>query len=214
MMSMTQHYENLILDWADKREILKSSTAKHQLAKLLEEYGELVSGYLKGDVAKVKDSIGDCVVVAVIMQGLTDRNAKLFDNFINPANCEKSKMRLEDAVIAPAEHLGRCATFVHGDNPLVRNNLWTDLRQMVRILCNIAYHYETTLDECLRLAYDEIKDRKGIMRDGVFVKVSDLEAQLAELDKRLSEEDFPNAEDSELKRQADELADLIVRANK
>ena len=52
------------------------------------------------------------------------------------------------------------------------------------------------------------------MRDGVFVKVSDLEAQLAELDKRLSEEDFPSAEDSELKRQADELADLIVRAKK
>lgn len=33
--------------------------------------------------------------------------------------------------------------------------------------CNVAF------DECLRMAWDEIKDRKGMMVDGVFVKYED-----------------------------------------
>lgn len=33
-----------------------------------------------------------------------------------------------------------------------------------------------TLEECLQCAYDEIKDRKGKMINGVFVKESDLNA--------------------------------------
>lgn len=31
-----------------------------------------------------------------------------------------------------------------------------------------------TIEECIEIAYDEIKDRKGRMIDGVFVKESDL----------------------------------------
>lgn len=210
-----ERYEDLILDWAGKREILKGSTAKHQLAKLLEEYGELVSGYLKGDINKVKDSVGDCIVVAVILQALTDKETKLFDTFVAPPSEGKNKTAIESAIILPAEHLGRCATFVHSNNAFARNGLWMNLRQMVRIFVDIAHHYRTSIDDCVRLAYGEIKDRKGVMRDGVFVKVADLEAQLADLDKQLAEsETFPNNEHSELKQRADELADLIVRANK
>ena|SRR5690606_5569051 len=38
------------------------------------------------------------------------------------------------------------------------------------VLAIIAKQYGTTLDACLELAYNEIKDRKGKMVDGVFVK--------------------------------------------
>ncbi len=38
----------------------------------------------------------------------------------------------------------------------------------------VAIHNLTTADSCLQLAYDEIKDRKGKIIDGVFVKEADL----------------------------------------
>lgn len=37
----------------------------------------------------------------------------------------------------------------------------------------IAAQHGTSLQECLAVAYDEIKDRKGIVLDGVFIKESD-----------------------------------------
>ncbi len=38
----------------------------------------------------------------------------------------------------------------------------------------LAIHNDTSADDCLQIAYDEIKDRKGKMIDGVFVKEADL----------------------------------------
>lgn len=38
----------------------------------------------------------------------------------------------------------------------------------------ISIRYSTTLEACLELAWNEIKDRKGKMVDGVFVKEEDL----------------------------------------
>ena len=34
--------------------------------------------------------------------------------------------------------------------------------------------YDLTVEECLRAAYEEIKDRKGKMVNGVFVKQEDI----------------------------------------
>ncbi len=48
------------------------------------------------------------------------------------------------------------------------------------VLINIARLCNTSIGECLALAYDEIKDRKGEWRNGVFVKESDLGKGLLE----------------------------------
>jgi hypothetical protein len=53
---------------------------------------------------------------------------------------------------------------------------------MVVVLINIAERNRLTLTECLQQAWDDIKDRKGKMVDGVFVKETDLPP--------LSREDF------------------------
>lgn len=39
----------------------------------------------------------------------------------------------------------------------------------------LAQQHDMTLQECLQYAYDEIKGRKGEMRNGTFIKQSDLE---------------------------------------
>jgi hypothetical protein len=45
---------------------------------------------------------------------------------------------------------------------------------MIVVLVNIAERNHLTIEQCLEKAWDDIKDRKGKMVDGVFVKESDL----------------------------------------
>lgn len=60
------------------------------------------------------------------------------------------------------------------DNICKDNDIRDDLGDILVVLINIAERNCLTLQECLQVAYDDIKHRKGMMRDGVFVKEADL----------------------------------------
>lgn len=45
-----------------------------------------------------------------------------------------------------------------------------DIGDIIVVLINIATRNRLTIEECLAVAYDDIKDRKGTMVDGVFIK--------------------------------------------
>tara|TARA_R100000951_G_scaffold71878_2_gene60583 strand:+ start:763 stop:1074 length:312 start_codon:yes stop_codon:yes gene_type:complete len=49
-----------------------------------------------------------------------------------------------------------------------------DIGDIMVVLINILERNDIALELCLYIAYEEIKDRKGTMIDGVFVKESDL----------------------------------------
>tara|TARA_A200000159_G_C7172787_1_gene276163 strand:- start:403 stop:699 length:297 start_codon:yes stop_codon:yes gene_type:complete len=49
-----------------------------------------------------------------------------------------------------------------------------DIGDMIVVLINIAERNKVTLEECLLKAWDDIKDRKGKMIDGIFIKEGDL----------------------------------------
>ena len=59
------------------------------------------------------------------------------------------------------------------DNICKGNDVADDIGDMVVVLINIAERNGLTLTECVRQAWDDIKDRKGKMVDGVFVKEED-----------------------------------------
>ena len=48
-----------------------------------------------------------------------------------------------------------------------------DIGDIMVVLINIMVRNNLTMKECLTVAYDDIKDRKGKMVDGVFVKEGD-----------------------------------------
>ena len=56
------------------------------------------------------------------------------------------------------------------DNICKGNDIRDDIGDMMVVLINIAERNGITISECLRVAYNDIKDRKGTMVDGVFVK--------------------------------------------
>lgn len=45
-----------------------------------------------------------------------------------------------------------------------------DIGDIIVVLINIAHRSSLTLEQCMEHAYNDIKDRKGKMVDGLFVK--------------------------------------------
>ena len=56
-----------IEQWAEERNLIQGSTPEKQFIKLMEEFGELCAGISKNNIEMIKDSIGDCFVVLVIL---------------------------------------------------------------------------------------------------------------------------------------------------
>ena len=60
------------------------------------------------------------------------------------------------------------------DNICKGKDIRDDIGDMMVVLINIMERNNLTLNECLEVAYNDIKDRKGRMVDGVFVKEDDI----------------------------------------
>ena len=65
---------DLIVQWGKDRGILINGTANAQFIKLAEEMGELAAGLAKGNRQLTLDSIGDMIVVLIMIADLVDTN--------------------------------------------------------------------------------------------------------------------------------------------
>ena len=59
------------------------------------------------------------------------------------------------------------------DNICKGKDMSDDIGDMIVVLINIAERNNLTLKDCLEKAWDDIKDRKGKMVDGIFIKEGD-----------------------------------------
>ncbi|MBA94082.1 MAG: hypothetical protein CMG47_03420 [Candidatus Marinimicrobia bacterium] len=53
------------------------------------------------------------------------------------------------------------------------NDIRDDIGDILVVLINIMKRNNLTINECLSIAYADIKDRKGKMVDGIFIKEGD-----------------------------------------
>ena len=60
------------------------------------------------------------------------------------------------------------------DNICKDKDIRDDIGDIMVVLINILDRNNLCLTECLEVAYNDIKDRKGRMVDGIFVKENDL----------------------------------------
>jgi NTP pyrophosphatase (non-canonical NTP hydrolase) len=60
------------------------------------------------------------------------------------------------------------------DNICKEKDLRDDLGDIMVVLLNIMERNHYSMNECLEVAWNDIKDRKGKMVDGIFVKEADL----------------------------------------
>nr|WP_315542437.1 MazG-like family protein [uncultured Aggregatibacter sp.] len=152
-----------IEQWAEDRNLIEGSTPQKQFIKLMEEFGELCSGVAKNKPDVIKDSIGDCFVVTVILKCQFKTNL-----FIRPSSFYKN---LDVSLILA--RVARYAVLIPG-NDLSEQEKLEIICGIVRNLINISILLDVDFESCVQAAWDEIKDRKGRMIDGVFVKEGDL----------------------------------------
>ena len=75
----------------------------------------------------------------------------------------------KDQVLKLSQELGELS-----DSVCKGRDIKDDIGDMLVVMINIAERNGVILSECLNKAWEDIKDRKGKMIDGVFVKESDL----------------------------------------
>ena len=62
-----------------------------------------------------------------------------------------------------------------GDNIAKQRPVLDDIGDCLVVLNTLAIMHDTTLEECLKVAYNDIKDRKGHMNsEGIFIKQGDV----------------------------------------
>ena len=150
-----------IRTWSVERGLDTANPIKQRL-KLWEEFGELNAAIARNSREDAIDAIGDMLVVMIIYkQQLGYGSNAMFE----PKQDNLDFLgRLKD--IDLIDCIGR-GIYDSG-------NYIEGLRMVVENLTILAYRLGTNLEECLAAAYDVIKDRKGKMINGVFVKESDL----------------------------------------
>lgn len=161
-MSLKQLKKRLpdIRQWAEDRNLIAGSTTAAQFVKLVEEAGEMLLAHENDDPDGVKDGAGDVIVVLTILAAQIGAN-------------------LEDHI---KFHDGD--GYIYGDVPMFGKLASAIARKQhdvaIEHICEIAgcamgYAWEHGFDitDCVEHAWAEIKDRKGKMIDGVFVKDGD-----------------------------------------
>lgn len=145
-----------IEQWANDRNIIKGSKPIDQAMKLFSEFGELADNVGKG--RDIKDDCGDIFVVLTIM---AKQIGLVIDDALN--NSGVSSGGLKHSVCG----LGGCLTYFVDEQDQI------SLTGCMEFLESVCYEARVTLEECVQIAYDDIKGRKGIMSNGIFIKESD-----------------------------------------
>lgn len=147
--------------WSKDRNLHTTDPNKQRL-KLWEEFGELNASIARDDREGAIDAIGDMLVVMIIYkQQLGYGSNRLF--YPRQDNVDLLS-RLDDTSLIDC--IG------HGISD--SQNCIEGLGMVLENLTVLSYRLGTNLEECLAAAYDVIKDRRGKMVNGVFVKEEDL----------------------------------------
>jgi hypothetical protein len=170
-----QELDTLIVQWGLDRMIIQHSTPFAQLEKTGEEVKELIESFaaykaLYGTeltitkefhLNEIKDAIGDIYVTLVIGHGIyTRQGLGLF--ILGDQTSERDPVTKLQAMLTEA-------AFYAGAGLVRRYS--EAVQRMTGLLQQICETYDTTLEECVEQAYNEIKDRKGYLNDqGIFVK--------------------------------------------
>lgn len=153
---------NNIEQWATDRNIIDGSKPIDQAMKLFSEFGELADHVGNNEIDKLRDDIGDVFVVLTIM-------AKQTNTLFTTEN-----MKPSEELKPVKEHVGilnmSLGAFVAGCHSNTVIYGW--LKDAICELKSIASIIGTTLEECVEEAYNDIKDRKGVLYEGVFIKES------------------------------------------
>lgn len=160
----------LIQEWAKERKIYEELTPFDELLKTHEEVGELIKACYDNDKPAIQDAIGDVMVTLI--------NYCYFKEVDFIPIIKKSLKRPNTTRVSLwfiALEVNRSLNSLIFDE--ARNNVFDTLEYVsftvhyiMRPLNSIALLEDSTLEECLNIAYNEIKNRKGKIINRKFIK--------------------------------------------
>ena len=147
--------------WAQDRNLINGCKPIDQAMKLFSEAGELADNIGKG--RDIKDDVGDVLVVMIIIAKQLGATLSSFNapEWAEDTN-KKLLLKLQGSLVDYVE-FAQYKSFPSGI-----------VKRILNILNGIARNHKTTLEECLSVAYNDIKDRHGYMKNGIFIKLSDM----------------------------------------
>ncbi len=147
-----EEFKNNVIQWARARKIYSESNLGCQIAKTLEEVGELLTAKTDDEVMDAIGDIAVCLVNCAVFNGDEEN-----DIYVGVSHRDS----IGDLLKSMLDDLDHKHTFA--------------------ILSNIAVNYNVSFNESIQKAWYEIKDRKGMMVNGMYVKWENLtEEQRAE----------------------------------
>lgn len=163
-MNTKMNLEEKVQQWFIDRNLHEANPVK-QFLKLMEESGELFEGIAKDKPELIYDALGD---IQVVMIGFEQQ-------IKNGVQISANQQELE--LLLMVSSLGNIAQKLYShvchnetQTPLIKS----DLMFLDSVVSTVSFCNGTTAESCLEEAYKVIKDRKGKMIDGVFVKEEDL----------------------------------------
>jgi len=171
-MKQIKKYYNKIVDWSKERKIIPNAKVLVQTAKMISEKSEISKAFLTGDYIELIDGIGDTFVTIVNVVELSNLQLEQHSENKMKINLEEANYTMDTSYLIL--RLDVLAGFVIDNIIKEKYNNEEYLNEMIQILHKLAKTNDTTLEECVETAYNEIKDRKGItLENGTFIKESD-----------------------------------------
>lgn len=154
--------QNYITQWAEQREILTKSTPKKQLIKTHEEINELLMALEDDNKEELKDAIGDIAITLIIYAKMKGYYINYFEGE-HPTiqNCTELSLLTNYNDLYYEEQLNAHGSTYFEEN-LVSATFLT--------LETIANNHQLSFFDCIKSAYLVIKNRKGKIIKGQFVK--------------------------------------------
>jgi len=169
-MKTIQELVPLIQEWAKERKIYEELTSFDELLKTHEEVGELIKACYDNDKRAIQDAIGDVLVTLINYCYMVeeDVNHIIKHALTTTPDTKSPPVRLaifSEMVLADLLRYECKQGFKLSHISPYSNTLY-----IIKNLIRIALLKSTTLEESLNIAYNEIKNRKGKMINGKFVK--------------------------------------------
>lgn len=156
--SRMDELNNKILQWAKDRELDKKGTVKAQAIKTVEELSELVKAVCKDDREEIIDAIGDVHVTLVIGNMLDTDTEMLSLSCIGSDEDEYTKEQLLEQLLECSRHV------------LFFKYIRELIALTIKTLYNVCKYYQFDYTDCVESAYNVIKNRKGKVVDGQYIK--------------------------------------------
>lgn len=154
---------------------LQTQDPRVQFCKVIEELGELCEGIKEKDENKIKDGIGDVFVTLICLNMQLNAGVKVNEcvNFAIINYYDRSLSFIDKYFIVNEIniHIGKLAQSILKNK---YENHKININMVIDWITYLCLNLGLQVDDCLNFAYNEIKDRKGKLVNGTFVKEIDL----------------------------------------